>query len=151
MECCPRLWVSSMISIFSNLSQRLGRRVSESVFGMQIRALLSSKMDGLRRRAEGCRREMGCSEICLTHAQHAHTHAHTSICILSLIASGSDTSCFKIPPPNKMVSSLYQFFCVVFPLSLISRLLCQALLKDFLIGGLCSYLIIWEVYSSVAC
>lgn len=49
-----------------------------------------------------------------------------------------------------MVSSLYQFFCVVFPLSLISRLLCQALLKDFLIGGLCSYLIIWEVYSSAA-
>lgn len=81
---------------------------------------------------------------------NTRTRTHTLLSAFFHLSLPGATPLVSKFPPNKMVSSLYQFFCVVFPLSLISRLLCQALLKDFLIGGLCSYLIIWEVYSSAA-
>lgn len=110
--------------MFSNLSQRLGRHISESVFGMQIRTLLSSKMDGLRRWAEGCQREMGCSEICLTSAHNPpflpkkHTHTHFSLYSLAYRYR------FPLPLPALLLvsnfpikfalllSSIYQLFHV---------------------------------------
>lgn len=70
---------------------------------MQIRTLLSSKMDGLRRWAERCQREMGCSEICLTP-----THLfspHVSPLFFSLSLPPASVSLIQIPP-NKICPTI---------------------------------------------
>lgn len=118
MECCPCFWVLSII--VNNLSQQLGGCVSKSIFGMQIRALLSSKMDGPGRWAEGCQREMGCSEICLTPAHlslHslAYRYLIPCLCLYYLL--------FQIPS-NKMCPTIVLHLATLF-FPLTPRLCCD--------------------------
>lgn len=62
-------------------------------------------MDGLRRWAEGCQREMGCSEICLTLATTQPPSplppaaaSFYALWLIALTASAGLTFCFKFLP-----------------------------------------------------
>lgn len=98
------------------ISQRLGRSLLGNVFAMQIRTLLSSKMDELRRWAEGCRRGTGRGEMCLT-SPHPPPHSH-----FPLHAHHFPVACARVvlhvnqspPSPPTPISALVPF---VFPIS----------------------------------
>lgn len=79
----------------------------------------SSQMDGLRRWAEGCQREMGCSEICLTPATTQPPSPPPSRRRLFLCSLAYRTNCLCWPyflfqiPPNKICPTIVlQLFSV---------------------------------------